>query len=63
MKESAYHDMGMEAYNTEVQKVEDKFDGNELHHVLHWDNEEADALARLASSRKPPSLNVTPLVF
>ena len=53
MKESACHDMRMEAYCVEVQKLEDKFDGIEVHHVLWWDNEEANSLARLASSRKP----------
>ena len=40
----------MEAYCAEVQKLEEKFDGIELHHVLWRDNEEADALAKLASS-------------
>jgi hypothetical protein len=50
MKESAYHDARMEAYCTEVYKLEDKFDGIKLHHILWWDNEEADALARLLSS-------------
>ena len=44
----------MEAYCVEVQKLEDKFNGFELHHVLRWDNEEADFLARLVSSRRPP---------
>jgi len=53
MKESAYCDMKMVAYYAEVQKLEDKFDGIELHHVLWRDNEDTDALARLASSRKP----------
>lgn len=33
--------------------MEDKFDGIELYHVLRWDNKEANAPARLASSRKP----------
>ena len=53
MKESAYHDMRMEAYSVEVQKLEYKFYSIELHHVLRWDNEDADFLTRLASSRKP----------
>ena len=47
-------DVRLEAYCAEVQKLEDKFDGIELHHVLRWDNEEANLLARLASSHKPP---------
>jgi hypothetical protein len=53
MKELACHNVRMEAYCTEVWKLEDKFHGIKLHHILRWDNEEADALARLASSRKP----------
>ena len=53
MKESAYHDEKIEAYCVEVQKLEDKFDGIKLHHVLRWENKEADFLARLASSRRP----------
>ena len=54
MNESTCHNMRMEAFCAEVQKLEDKFDGIELHHVLRWDNEEADALARPVSSMKPP---------
>jgi hypothetical protein len=50
--------MKMEAYCVEVQKLEDKFGSIELHHVLWRDNEEADSLARLASSHKPPSPRV-----
>jgi len=57
-KESTYHDVKMEAYYAEVRKLEDKFDGIELHHILWWDIEEADSLARLASSRKPPPSEV-----
>ena len=53
MKESAYHDVRMEAYYAEVRKLENKFDGIELHHLLRWDNEDVEALARLASSQKP----------
>jgi hypothetical protein len=34
--------------------LEEKFDGFELHHILWRDNEAADALARLGSSREPP---------
>ena len=36
----------------------ENFDGIELHHVHRRDNEEADALAKLASSRKDPPLGV-----
>lgn len=52
MKESIYRNMCMEAYYAEVHKLEGKFNGIELHHVLRRDNEEADALAMLVSSRK-----------
>jgi hypothetical protein len=38
--------------------LEHKFDDIEQHHVLQWDNEEADFLARLAPSRKPLSHGV-----
>ncbi|XP_066344562.1 uncharacterized protein [Miscanthus floridulus] len=58
MKESTCHDMKMEAYCEEVQKLEDKFDIIKLHHILWWDNEEVDSLARLASSWKPPPSRV-----
>ena len=34
MKESAYHDVRMEAYYAELWKLEDKFDNFKLHHVL-----------------------------
>ena len=43
----------MEAYWQEVRKLEDKFDGLELHHVLRRDNEAADALAKMGSEREP----------
>ena len=49
MRELTCWNVRMEAYYAEVQKLEDKFDGIELHHVLRRDNEEADALAKLAS--------------
>jgi hypothetical protein len=34
MKQLAYRDVRMEAYCIEVRKLEDKFHGIELHHVL-----------------------------
>jgi hypothetical protein len=58
MKESTCYDVKMEAYYVELWKLEDKFDGIELHHILQRDNEEADSLVRLASSRKPPPFGV-----
>ena len=42
--------MSMEAYCAEAHKLEGKFNGIELHHILRRDNEEADSLARLVSS-------------
>jgi ribonuclease HI len=38
------------AYHQEVRKLEEKFDGFELHHILRHDNEAANTLARLKSS-------------
>jgi hypothetical protein len=49
----------MEAYCTAVRALEDKFYGIELNHVLHWYNEEADELAKIASGR----ITVPPNVF
>jgi hypothetical protein len=44
----------MAAYHQEVRKLEEKFNGFELHHVLQHHNEANDALARLGSSREQP---------
>jgi hypothetical protein len=38
--------------------LKEKFDNFELHHILRWDNEAADALVRLGPSREPPPLGV-----
>jgi ribonuclease HI len=54
MGESNYHDSRMAAYQQEVKRLEEKFDGFELHHILWRDNEAADALARLRSNRESP---------
>ena len=68
MKESTCQNVRMEAYCSEVQKLEEKFDGIELRHILRRDNEEVDALAKLASSWKDPPSGVfldvldTPLI-
>ena len=48
MKEASCHDEKMVAYCDEVRRLEERFDGLELHHVLKRDN-----LAKLASSREP----------
>nr|ABA97049.1 retrotransposon protein, putative, Ty3-gypsy subclass [Oryza sativa Japonica Group] len=52
MKEwSCLHD-NMTAYRQEVGKLEDKFDGLELTHVLRHNNEAADRLANFGSKRE-----------
>ena len=43
----------MAAYCQEVRKLEDKFQGIELHHVPRKDNDAADFLAKLAARRVP----------
>jgi hypothetical protein len=42
----------MVAYRQEVRKLEDKFDGLELTHVLRYNNEAADRLANFGSKRE-----------
>jgi ribonuclease HI len=54
MGESNCRDSHMAAYQQEVRRLEEKFDGFELHHILRRDNEAADALARLGSNRESP---------
>jgi hypothetical protein len=44
MGESNCHDPCMVAYRQNVRKIEEKFDGFELHHILRRDNEAVDAL-------------------
>ena len=53
MKESSYHDAKMAAYCREVQRLEDKFDGLKLNHILRCLNKAANALAKAASGREP----------
>jgi hypothetical protein len=52
MKEWSCLDDNMAAYRQEVRKLEDKFDGLELTHVLRHDNEAADRLANFGSKRE-----------
>jgi ribonuclease HI len=54
MGELNYYDSRMAAYQQEGRKLEEKFDAFERHHILGWDNEVVDALARLESSHEPP---------
>ena len=52
MKESNCHDIKMATYYQEVHRLEDKFDGLELNHILRCLNEAAYALAKVASGRE-----------
>nr|AAT94049.1 putative polyprotein [Oryza sativa Japonica Group] len=52
MKEWSCLDDNMTAYRQEVRKLEDKFDGLELSHVLRHNNEAADRLANFGSKRE-----------
>nr|AAN08656.1 putative gag-pol precursor [Oryza sativa Japonica Group]AAP53354.1 retrotransposon protein, putative, Ty3-gypsy subclass [Oryza sativa Japonica Group] len=52
MKEWSCLDDNMAAYQQEVRKLEDKFDGLELTHVLRHNNEAADRLANFGSKRE-----------
>jgi len=63
MKESSCHDPKMDAYCKTVRRLEEKFDGLELNHVLRKYNEAADALAKIASERAtvPPDVFVSDL--
>ena len=49
MKESSYKGPLMAAYCQEVRKLEDKFQGIELHHIPRKDNDATDFLAKLAA--------------
>ena len=53
MKESSCKNPLMAAYYQEVRKLEDKFQGIELHHVPRKDNDAADFLTKLAARRDP----------
>jgi ribonuclease HI len=54
MGELNYCDSCMAAYQQKVRKLEEKFDGFELHHILQRDNEVADALTRFGLNSEPP---------
>ena len=53
MKESSCKSPLMAAYCQEVRKLEDKFQGIELHHVPRKDNDATDFLMKLAARRDP----------
>ena len=63
MKESSCHDPKMDAYYKAVWRLEEKFDGLELNHVLRKYNEATDALAKMASERAtvPPDVFISDL--
>jgi ribonuclease HI len=58
MKNSSCQDPKMEAYCKEVRRLEDKFHGLELNHVVCRHNEAADKLTKIASIRTmvPPDV-------
>ena len=58
MKELNCLDPKMEAYCKLVRRLEDKFDGLELNHIMRKFNEAADELAKMASARAPVPPNI-----
>jgi hypothetical protein len=58
MKEFNCESSLMNTYYLEVCKLEDKFRGIELHHVPQKDNNDADALFKMAAQRDPPPSGV-----
>ena len=58
MKEASCHDEKMETYYNAVRRLEDKFDGLELNHIMCKYNEEADQLAKIASGQTTVPPNV-----
>ena len=51
MKESSCHDPKMDAYCKVVRRLEEKFDGLKLNHVLRKYNAANDALTKMASEQ------------
>jgi ribonuclease HI len=51
----------MDAYVIEIHKLENKFSGLEIHHVIHDNNMGADVLSKLGSDRSnvPPGVSLT----
>jgi hypothetical protein len=54
MKASVCRDHKVEAYCTEVRKLEAKFDELELRHIPRRDNEEANSLTKIGSTQDMP---------
>jgi ribonuclease HI len=53
MKESNCENSLMNAHCQDVCKLEDRFMGIELHHIPQRDNNDVDALAKMAAQRDP----------
>ena len=53
MKNSNCESPLMDAYYQEVRKIEGKFRGLELHHILRKQNPDTDALAKMAAEHQP----------
>jgi hypothetical protein len=49
-KDLDYTNERMDAYCTQIRKLENKFYGLEFHHVVWADNEAADKLSKLGST-------------
>jgi ribonuclease HI len=58
-KEWNFNKDTMDAYVMEIRKLENKFSGLEIHHVIHDNNVDLDVLSKLGSDRA----NVPPEVF
>jgi ribonuclease HI len=58
MKEASCHNSKMTAYYNVVWKIEERFDGLELYHILRRDNIVINSLAKIASSQGPAPLGV-----
>ena len=50
----------MDAYVAEIRKLENKFSGLEIHHVIRDNNVAADVLSKLGSNRAevPPGVSI-----
>lgn len=58
MKDWSCLNNNMAGYRQEVRKLEDKFDGLELSHVLRHNNEAADQIAQFGSRREAAPTDV-----
>ena len=58
MKEWDVRSLAMTGYCNAVRKLENKFEGLELHHIPRLKNQAADDLAKIGSKREPIPSNV-----